>query len=119
MNPASAEGAGREAALLSRKQFKHIASATLRRRVARAHMIGSSIWKRWSVGVYSWKLKHCRWFMTYATRDLSSNTRYQYWIALRGLLTIIGKERWLNSLRGPWCWPNGESWPADKTDSDP
>lgn len=119
MNPASAQGAGREAALLARKQFKHIAKSTLRRRVARAEMIAATIWKRFGCGIYRWKLKNVRWFLTHATRELSSNTRYQYWISLRELLAIIGKERWLNSLRGPWCWPNGESWPAGKTDSDP
>jgi len=109
MNPASARGAGREAALLARKQFKHIAKATLRRRVARADMIAATIWKRWGCGIYRWKLKNVRWFLTCAMADQKPATQYQYWLVVRSLLGITGKKRWLNSLRGDWCHPNGGS----------
>lgn len=107
MNPASAKGAGREAALLARKQFKHIASATLRRRIARADVIAATIWKRWGCGIYRWKLKNVRWFLTYALTGQRPATQYQYWLVLRSLLVIVGKERWLNSLKGDWCNPAG------------
>jgi len=105
VNPSSAKGAGREAALLARKQFKHIANATLRRRVARAHMIAAVIWKRWGCGIYRWRLKHVRWFLTCALADQEQSTKYQYWLVLRSLLFIISKERWLPSLKGDWCQP--------------
>ena len=109
MNPASARGAGREAALLARKQFKHIAHATLRRRVARADTIAVIIWKRWGCGIYRWRLKNVRWFLTHALADHKPSSKYQYWLVLRSLLLVLGRERWLSSLSGDWCYPNGDS----------
>lgn len=105
MNPPSAAAAGREAALLARKQFKRIAKATLRRRVATADSIAETIWKRWGCGVYRWRLKHVRWFLSSAIADQKPTTRYQYWLVLRSLLIVLGKERWLGSLKGGWCHP--------------
>ena len=106
VNPASAKGAGRESALLARKQFKHIANATLRRRVARAHMIAAVIWKRWGRGIYRWRLKDVRWFLTCALAGHKRSSKYQYWLVLRSLLVIVGKDRWLRSLKGDWCSPS-------------
>ena len=116
MNPPSAQQAGREAALLASKQFKGIASETKRRRVARARRIAETIWKRWSVGMRRWRLKHMHWYLTHAMRDTSPNTRYQYWVVLRAMLVILRKERWISSLRGTWCWPDG-NWPDNRDDA--
>ena len=75
MNPSSAKQAGEIAALLASKQFKGIASSTRRRRIARVRLIAEIIWKKWSVGLYQWKLKHVRWFLAHGLGDVSPSTR--------------------------------------------
>ena len=69
MNPSTAVSAGRQASFLGKKQFSGIANATARRRIARADSIGQTIWKRWSVGIYDWKLKHVRWYLRRGTLE--------------------------------------------------
>ncbi len=109
MTPSSAKQAGRVATLLATKQFNSIANSTKRRRIARARMIAETIWKRWSVGVYQWQLKHVRWFLVCATREMSPSTRYLYWVDTRAMLVLLKKERWIGSLQGSWRWPNPEN----------
>jgi len=105
MNPKSAKWAGAEAETLARKQFSGLSAETKRRRVAKANAIAQAIWNRWRVGIYRYRLKHVRWYVTCALSAYTQNTRYQYWLSLRSLLVIVGKESWLNSLQGPWTRP--------------
>lgn len=114
MNPASARAAGREVELLARKQFKGTAKATFRRRIPRAGAIAQLIWIRWNVGIYRWQLKHVRWLLMHGLATQSLETRYQYWLCVRSLLQIVGKERWLPSLRGSWCWPTEQDRDRDR-----
>ena len=105
MNPSSASAAGREAALLAKKQFKRLAHATARPRIARADAIAQVIWKRWGIGIYRWRLKHVRWFLEIGLEEFSPASQYQYWLCLRSLLRITGRDRWYASLQGSWCKP--------------
>ena len=80
-------------------------------------MIAAVIWKRWGRGIYRWRLKDVRWFLTCALAGHKRSSKYQYWLVLRSLLEIVGKDRWLSSLKGDWCRPEGrsQSFSADLT----
>jgi hypothetical protein len=106
MRPASGRIAAAQAARLARTRLTGISHATKKRRVRRAAIVADRIWCRWQVGVWQWRLKHIRWLCEYSLRDQSPNTSYQYWLAVRDLLSVLGREHWINQLRGPWTRPN-------------
>ena len=109
MNPSSMKAAGREARLLARKQFTRLANDTARRRISYVGLVAQKIWARWSVGVYRWKVKHVRWFLEHCVRENSPASRYQYWLSIRAMLKILGKEHWLALLQGDWVRPDSKS----------
>lgn len=106
MNPSNHNQAGRQAAMLVRYQLNGVSSATKRRRIARAEMVGVAIWRRWQRGPRRWQRKHIVWLFTHHLGSQTPNTQYQYWLTVRFLIVALGRGHWIATLRGPWSRPD-------------
>ena len=109
MNPSSADMAGRQAYDLLRRRFRGASASTKRRRLRAAALVARMIWNRWHVGIRRWRQKHVRWYLSHALRDASPHTAYQHYLAVRDLISALGKEHWLLHIDGSWVRPTGES----------
>lgn len=105
MNPGTEKAAGYQAGQIIRTRLRHVSHKTRLRRIERAEIIAKSIWCRWNVGIYRWQLKHARWFLTHGMSNRLENTQYQYWLTMRALVRLTGRDRWTRSLRGSWVSP--------------
>ncbi len=106
MRPASGKIAAAQAAELARSRLSGISHATKKRRVRRAAIAAEAIWRRWHLGVRQWKLKHVRWFIEFHLREMSPNARYQYWLVVRDLVSILDHAHWIPLLKGSWTCPD-------------
>jgi hypothetical protein len=71
--------------------------------LGRAGAIASSIYRRWQLGAYQWRVKHLRWYLEHRTDRLAKSARYRHWLTIRLLVIALGREAdWLPRLRGPW-----------------
>lgn len=67
---------------------------TAKNRVLRAELAGQvaeTIWKRWQVGVWQWRLKHLQWYLDVHLSDAAPCTRYNHWLSVRAVLLTLGK----------------------------
>lgn len=91
-------------------------SQSVGRHVRRMRRVTELIWKRFQVGPWQWQLKHIRWALCHALRDLSAASRYDYWRSIERTLIVIERHvEWLPHLEGPWLRPNGDSPPRQMT----
>ena len=63
-------------------------------RVLRAELAGQiaeTIWKRWQVGVWQWRLKHLQWYLDVRLAHAASCTRYNHWLSVRTVLLTLGE----------------------------
>ena len=109
-NPQSAEAALNEAKYLYFKRVRKLGHATKLKRSQHVGYAAEVIWNKFEVGVHRWRLKHVRWYLSVVLADVTNNTRYQQWCALRDFIVYV-RERpeWLDVLRGPWTDPKGKN----------
>ena len=110
MRPANARQAAVKARGLLVRRLPGPRRTTVRAHLRRAERIAESIYRRWHIGPHQWQVKHVRWYLEHATRDLKPNTRYRHWLTIRLLGMALGKETdWQPHLVGPWLRPTGEA----------
>lgn len=105
--PANQRAAARIARSLLAKRLPGSRRGSVRQHVARSGHIGDTIWRRWQVGPYQWRLKHLRWYLQECTAEYTASTRYQHWLTVRLLILALDKHSWLERLNGPWVRPTG------------
>jgi hypothetical protein len=77
---------------------------------SRAGIIAAKIWTQFQVGPEELRVKHLRWYLERATRDLSIWQRYRHWATVRVMVIALGHGTdWLGRLQGPWVRPSGEA----------
>ncbi|MEM8816801.1 MAG: hypothetical protein AAGE85_13325 [Pseudomonadota bacterium] len=81
---------------------------TVRRHLTRAEHIARTIYRRWQVGPYQWRLKHVRWYLVECTNHHTGSTRYRHWLTVRQLIFALDRDGWIERLDGPWVRPTGE-----------
>ncbi|MCH9694159.1 MAG: hypothetical protein K0U72_06585 [Gammaproteobacteria bacterium] len=80
---------------------------TVRQHLARSGHIAETIWRRWQVGPYQWRLKHLRWYLQECTNEYTCSTRYRHWLTVRLLVFALDRDGWIERLNGPWVRPSG------------
>ncbi len=109
-NPANQHAAARQARMLLAKRLPGSRRGTVAAHLVRAERIAEAIWRRWQAGPYQWQVKHLRWYLTMATGQYTSGTRYRHWLTVRVLAFALGKgNHWLAHLEGPWLRPSGQA----------
>ena len=109
MRPSSVKMATDQVAILMQAKFSGRAAKDKRRIIQRHALIIEILYKRWQIGIFQLKAKHCQWFMQHYLREHTPGTQYQYWLRLREILVAIDKiNDWEPLLRGPWRNPKGE-----------
>lgn len=109
MRPSSLKMAKDQLIILMQAKFSGRAAKDKKKLIKRHALIIEILYKRWQVGVFQLKAKHCQWFMQHYLREHTPGTQYQYWLRLRELLVVINKVNdWEPLLRGSWRNPNGE-----------
>lgn len=66
---------------------------TAKNRVLRAELAGQvaeTIWKRWQVGIWQWRLKHLQWYLDFHLCDAAPSTRYNHWLSVKTVLLTLG-----------------------------
>lgn len=94
MNPPNHRVAGRQAADLLERRLRRLATATRRRHIQRAEQIAQVIWKHWQVGIYRWRLKHVKWYLTDIQRSLGSSSQYQHYLTMVKVCAVLGHDHW-------------------------
>jgi hypothetical protein len=51
-----------------------------------AKVVAESIFLRWRVGPFGWRLKHLCWYLDVHLKDAKQSTRYEHWLAIRCVL---------------------------------
>ena len=106
--PANHRAAARAARSLLANRLPGSRRGTVRQHLVRAERIARTIWRRWQVGPYRWRLKHVRWYLVERTGDYTGNTRYGHWRTVRLLILALDRDGWIERLDGPWVRPTGE-----------
>lgn len=106
--PANQRAAARIARSLLAKRLPGSRRGSVRRHLARSGHIADTVWRRWQIGPYQWRLKHLRWYLQERTGDYTGSTRYQHWLTVRLLILALDKHGWVERLNGPWVRPTGE-----------
>lgn len=85
-------------------------------RVLRADLSGQiaeTIWMKWQVGIWQWKLKHAEWYLDVQVRDAANWTRYHHWNAIRAILLAVGRSDLVDRLakrkNATYLRPTGEA----------
>jgi hypothetical protein len=85
---------------------------TVRAHLARAELIGATIYRRFQVGPYQTQAKHYRWYLETQTLNLTPSTRYRHWLTIRAIISAFDKqESWMPLLNGSWIRPDGKTGP--------
>jgi hypothetical protein len=105
--PANQRAAARIARSLLAKRLPGSRRGSVRQHLARSERIAQTIWRRWQVGPYQWRLKHLRWFLQECAGEYAGSTRYQHWLTVRLLILALDKHGWIERLNGPWVRPTG------------
>jgi len=106
--PASARKAVQQAQRLLIRRLPGARRTTVHAHLIRAGTVALSLYRRWQVGPYQWRVKHLRWFLEHQMNQLEPGVRYRYWLTVRLLVIAIGREAdWLPRLQGPWTHPSG------------
>lgn len=105
--PANRRAAARIARSLLAKRLPGSRRGSVRQHLARSGHIADTIWRRWQVGPYQWRLKHLRWYLRERTSEYAGSTRYQHWLTVRLLILTLDKHGWIERLNGPWVRPTG------------
>ena len=106
--PANHRAAARIARSLLANRLPGSRRGTVRQHLARSGHIAQTIWRRWQVGPYQWRLKHLRWYLVERTGEHASGTRYRHWLTVRLLILALDHDGWIERLDGPWVRPSGE-----------
>lgn len=105
--PANQRAAARIARSLLAKRLPGSRRGSVRQHLARCGYIADTVWRRWQVGPYQWRLKHLRWYLRERTNQYVGSTRYQHWLTVRLLILALEKDGWIERLDGPWVRPTG------------
>lgn len=106
MRPANQQQAERHMEHLLNRKLEGNRGTRVKEHTQRAKKIAASIWKRFQVGPYQYRLKHLRWYLQVQTRHLKPSTRYRYWLTIKNILRALNKEAaWIHRLHGPWGSP--------------
>lgn len=105
--PSNQRAAARIARSLLVKRIPGSRRGSVRQHLARSGHIADTIWRRWQVGPYQWRLKHLRWYLREQTCEYTSSTRYRHWLTVRLLIFALDRASWLERLNGPWVRPSG------------
>lgn len=105
--PANQRAAARIARSLLAKRLPGSRRGSVRQHLARGGLIAETIWRRWQVGPYQWRLKHLRWYLRERTGEYTGSTRYRHWLTVRLLILALDKHGWIERLDGPWVRPSG------------
>ncbi len=108
MNPSSNKAAAWQARELFQRHYRGASHATKKRRHAIAAAIADSIWRKWHVGIYRWRQKHLKWYLSVRLRDCSRHSQYQHYLVARKMIRILGHDSWLDRLDGNWSRPHPE-----------
>lgn len=104
--PASTRQTTRQAQGLLARRLPGARRTTVKAHLQRAGAIGETIYQRWQVGAYQWRVKHLRWYLEHRTQRLKPSARYRHWLTVRLLVIALGRESdWLPRLNGPWTRP--------------
>jgi len=115
MNPANQHQAAWQISQILKRALPG-SSKSVERHIRRTRRITALIWTRFHVGPRQWQVKHVRWALQHALRDLSASSRYEYWLACERALMVLGRHaEWLPYLQGPWLRTNGDSSPRQMT----
>ena len=106
--PANHRAAARVARSLLAKRLPGSRRGSVRQHLARSERIAQTIWRRWQVGPYQWRLKHLRWYLRERTGEFTSSTRYRHWLTVRLLIFALDRDGWIERLDGPWVRPSGK-----------
>ena len=106
--PPNQRAAARVARSLLANRLPGSRRGTVRQHLARSGYIAETIWRRWQVGPYQWRLKDLRWYLVERTQDHASGTRYRHWLTVRLLILALDHDGWIERLDGPWVRPSGE-----------
>jgi len=105
--PANQRAAARLARSLLASRLPGSRRGSVRQHLARSGHIAETIWRRWQVGPYQWRLKHLRWYLVESTGEYTSGTRYRHWLTVRLLILALDRDGWIERLDGPWARPTG------------
>ncbi|MCP4300150.1 MAG: hypothetical protein GY783_06180 [Gammaproteobacteria bacterium] len=106
--PANHRAAARIARSLLVNRLPGSRRGSVRQHLARGGHIAQTIWRRWQVGPYQWRLKHIRWYLQEHTGEYTNSTRYRHWLTVRLLILALDRDGWIERLDGPWLRPTGE-----------
>jgi hypothetical protein len=106
--PANHRAAARIARSLLANRLPGSRRGSVRQHLARSGHIAQTIWRRWQVGPYQWRLKHLRWYLQERTGKYAKGTRYRHWLTVRLLILALDRDGWIEFLNGPWVRPTGE-----------
>ncbi len=105
--PANQRIAGQQARALLAKRLPGSRRGSVRSHLVRTEHIAATIWRRWQVGPYQWRLKHVRWYLVERTSHYSCGTRYRHWLTVRLLILSLNHVGWVERLNGSWVRPTG------------
>jgi hypothetical protein len=104
--PASTKQAVAKAQGLLVRRLPGARRTTVRAHLVRAAAIAATLYARWQVGPYQWRVKHLRWFLEHRIQHFEPSVRYRYWLTVRLLAIALGRDDdWLPRLNGSWTQP--------------
>ncbi len=113
MKPSTLKMAKDQLIILMQAKFTGRATKDKRKLIERHALIIEILYKRWQIGIFQLKVKHCQWLMQHYLREHTPGTQYQYWLRVREILVVIDKIKdWEPLLRGPWRNPKGKPYRA-------
>jgi len=103
----NAQRAGREAAMLLKNSLPS-SPKELKAHMRRIERVSSEIHTRHGVAPRSWRVKHLRRWLEHDSKDLSSKTRYNYFLTILKTLEVLQKSKDFKPfLLGSWCFSDG------------
>lgn len=81
--------------------------SNIKKHIQRGERIENIIYAKYKIKATKWRVKHLKWFLMSQTNQLSSATRYDYFLTIKLLAHRLHKwQDWQKHLKGPWETPS-------------
>lgn len=100
MRPANQQQAERHMQHLLNRKIPGNRQTKVKEHTRRAKRIAGTIWNRFQVGPYQYKLKHLKWYMDTQIQHLKPATQYRYGLTINSIVLALNKgPHWTNQLK--------------------
>ena len=95
MNPGSHRAARAQAKKFAEPRVRGLLDNQKAGHIKRIQVMADQIWRRFNVGVYSWKLKHFHWFFDSYLADANEKKRAEFSWTIEKIVRVKGARHWI------------------------